>query len=197
MKMELRQNISKRQKYIDMVLPFMNQSIIKVITGQRRVGKSYLLYQLINLILEKDKDASVIYINKEDLKFSFIKNALDLNEYVLSQKVSGKKNYVFIDEIQFFTPKFIQSIVYYLQKGVNFTLCGLEKDYLGQDFGSLSILKDLSSEYIILEGICELCNKPSTNTFRKSINTTLIIVGAKEEYSSLCNSCFEKELKKI
>ena len=67
--MELRQNISKRQKYIDMVLPFMNQSIIKVITGQRRVGKSYLLYQLINLILEKDKDASVIYINKEDLKF--------------------------------------------------------------------------------------------------------------------------------
>ena len=98
--MELRQNISKRQKYIDMVLPFMNQSIIKVITGQRRVGKSYLLYQLINLILEKDKYASVIYVNKEDLKFSFIKNALDLNEYVLSQKVSGKKNYVFIDEIQ-------------------------------------------------------------------------------------------------
>jgi predicted AAA+ superfamily ATPase len=78
----------------------MEQSIIKVFTGQRRVGKSYLLFQIIQLIQKKNKKASIIYINKEDLTFSNIKNALDLNEYVQSKKKENQKNYIFIDEIQ-------------------------------------------------------------------------------------------------
>jgi predicted AAA+ superfamily ATPase len=78
----------------------MEQSIIKVFTGQRRVGKSYLLFQIIQMIQKKNKNASIIYINKEDLSFSNIKNALDLNDYIKSKKVTNQKNYVFIDEIQ-------------------------------------------------------------------------------------------------
>ncbi|MFD2834911.1 ATP-binding protein [Gramella sp. AN32] len=78
----------------------MDQKIIKVITGQRRVGKSYLLFQLIRLIQEREPAANIIYINKEDLEFSFIKTAEDLNKYVLANKVEGTKTYVFIDEIQ-------------------------------------------------------------------------------------------------
>jgi predicted AAA+ superfamily ATPase len=81
-------------------MPFMEQSILKVFTGQRRVGKSYLLFQIIQLIQKKNKNASIIYINKEDLSFSNIKNALDLNDYIKSKKVTNQKNYVFIDEIQ-------------------------------------------------------------------------------------------------
>jgi predicted AAA+ superfamily ATPase len=78
----------------------MEQSIIKVFTGQRRVGKSYLLFQIIQMIQKEHKNASIIYINKEDLSFSNIKNALDLNDYIKSKKVTNQKNYVFIDEIQ-------------------------------------------------------------------------------------------------
>jgi predicted AAA+ superfamily ATPase len=92
--------IIERATYIHKIIPFMEQSIIKVFTGQRRVGKSYLLFQIIQLIQKKNKKASIIYINKEDLTFSNIKNALDLNEYVQSKKKENQKNYIFIDEIQ-------------------------------------------------------------------------------------------------
>jgi len=93
-------DLHQRTHYIDNVLPFMDQNIIKVFTGQRRVGKSYLLFQLIAYLQNKDKEVSIIYINKEDLAFAFIKTAEELHNYVLTHKSKDKKTYVFIDEIQ-------------------------------------------------------------------------------------------------
>ena len=93
------QNIHNRAHYIDRVKPFMGQNIIKVFTGQRRVGKSYLLFQLIQL-LQENPENYVLYINKEDLAFSFIKTSEDLHQYVMEQKAEKGKTYVFIDEIQ-------------------------------------------------------------------------------------------------
>ena len=75
-------------------------NIIKVFTGQRRVGKSYLLFQLMALLREQDKNVAILYINKEDLDFSFIQTATDLQEYVLANKSKKGRTYVFIDEIQ-------------------------------------------------------------------------------------------------
>ena len=81
-------------------MPFMGKKLIKVITGQRRVGKSYLLFQLIEKIKQSDSTAHIIYINKEDLQFSHIKTAQDLADFVLANKKAGVKNHIFIDEIQ-------------------------------------------------------------------------------------------------
>ncbi|NJY64045.1 ATP-binding protein [Salinimicrobium sp. CDJ15-81-2] len=89
-----------RSHYLEKLQPFIGQNIIKVITGQRRVGKSYLLFQIIQLILNRDPKATIIYINKEDLAFSFLRTAHDLNEYVVAKKAKSGKTYVFIDEIQ-------------------------------------------------------------------------------------------------
>src|SRR5699024_3240187 len=86
--------------YLERVKPFIDKNLIKVFTGQRRVGKSYLLFQLIELIKQNDEGANFIYINKEDLAFKAIKNAENLNDYVLAHKSKKQKNYVFIDEIQ-------------------------------------------------------------------------------------------------
>ena len=97
---DLPKNIIKRPHYLNRVVPFMDKSIIKVFIGQRRVGKSYLLFQIIQHILEQDDQAKIIYINKEDLAFSTIKTALDLNEFVKTKKASTGKTYLFIDEIQ-------------------------------------------------------------------------------------------------
>lgn len=98
--MNIPQNIIPRESYISKIEPFINTSLIKVLTGQRRVGKSYLLYQLINLISQKYDTANIIYINLEDLAFDFIKTATDLNDYVLQNLSSTNPNYIFIDEIQ-------------------------------------------------------------------------------------------------
>lgn len=93
------ENINRRNHYLEKVKPYIGKNIIKVFTGQRRVGKSYLLFQLIQF-LQKDPSAVILYINKEDLAYSFIKTAEDLNQYVLDHKSSTQKTYVFIDEIQ-------------------------------------------------------------------------------------------------
>lgn len=93
-------NIIKREDYIKRVLPFVGKNLIKVFTGQRRVGKSYLLFQIMDYLLQLDSETAIIYINKEDIAFSDIRTAQDLHNYVLEQKSNKAKTYVFIDEIQ-------------------------------------------------------------------------------------------------
>ncbi|WP_348799475.1 ATP-binding protein [Flavobacterium adhaerens] len=92
--------IEPRNTYIDRVQPFIGKNLIKVLTGQRRVGKSYLLFQIIELIKKQYPEAIIIYINKEDLLFSDIKNAKDLHDYVIANQSKTAKTFVFIDEIQ-------------------------------------------------------------------------------------------------
>ena len=92
--------LKKRKGYIDRIKPFMQKSVVKVLTGQRRVGKSFLLYQLIEEILGKEPDANIIYINLEDFAFSSLQTAEDLHSYIISHSKEKAKNYIFIDEIQ-------------------------------------------------------------------------------------------------
>lgn len=89
-----------REVYTTRVEPFIRKPVVKVFTGQRRAGKSYILYQIMQRILNKDPAAHIIYINKEDIKFDFIRNYTDLFRYVESEKLDGQVNYIFIDEIQ-------------------------------------------------------------------------------------------------
>ena len=88
-----------RPKYLEMVRPFMGKEIIKVFTGQRRVGKSYIMAQVADTIKQADKKISIIYIDKEKYEFESIKNYHDLTKYILN-KTGGAKTCVFIDEVQ-------------------------------------------------------------------------------------------------
>ena len=96
----MKKDLIYRQRYLNTVRPFIGKQLIKVFTGQRRVGKSYLLFQIMQEIRAADKHVPMVYINKEDLAFSYLKTAQDLADFVLSEKKSGRKNYFFIDEIQ-------------------------------------------------------------------------------------------------
>ena len=89
-----------REKYLNKVKPYIGKNIIKVLTGQRRIGKTTILRQLIDLIGREDKNANTIYINKEHNDFRHIVTSEDLYQYVKSQLSEGKKNSVFVDEIQ-------------------------------------------------------------------------------------------------
>ncbi|MDP4270584.1 MAG: ATP-binding protein [Bacteroidota bacterium] len=78
----------------------MDKGIIKVLTGQRRVGKSYILMQLIKDIKQANPEANTIYINKELEEFRSIHDDADLFSYANERILPGVKNYLFIDEIQ-------------------------------------------------------------------------------------------------
>ncbi len=66
----------RRPVYSERTKPFMGKEIIKVITGQRRVGKSFILFQLVQDILTADSTAHIIYLNMElsDCHAFFAKN---------------------------------------------------------------------------------------------------------------------------
>lgn len=90
----------KRPFYTQRIIPFINKQIIKVLTGQRRVGKSYVLMQLMDYIRDTDVDANIVYINMELEEFVSIKTHTDLNAYLKDKFLNGKNNYFFIDEVQ-------------------------------------------------------------------------------------------------
>ncbi len=89
-----------RKYYLEKLLPFIDKNLIKVVLGQRRVGKSFFLFQIMSYIKSLNPEANFIYINKELIEFDGIKNYLDLAQYVDSQLVENKKNYIFVDEVQ-------------------------------------------------------------------------------------------------
>ncbi|MDP2423192.1 MAG: ATP-binding protein [Bacteroidales bacterium] len=93
-------NYIPRPLYIERIRPFIGQDIIKVITGQRRVGKSYLLYQLMDMFATLDAEASIIYINKELNEFSGITTFKELLDYVHQIEKGAQRTYLLIDEVQ-------------------------------------------------------------------------------------------------
>jgi len=89
-----------RPVYTEKIKPFIGKQIIKVLTGQRRVGKSYIMFQLMDYIKEEDPSANIIYINRELEQFAHIRTNADLNEYLNTKFSVDNTNYLFIDEIQ-------------------------------------------------------------------------------------------------
>lgn len=91
-----------REKYLSKIRGFYyTESLIKIIYGMRRSGKSVILNQIMDELKQNGiKEKNIIYINFESLKFDFIKNAKDLYNYIESLKINKNKYYVFLDEIQ-------------------------------------------------------------------------------------------------
>jgi len=96
----MKEEIIERPYYTEKICQYIGQPIIKILTGQRRVGKSCILKQLMNIIRESDSKANLIYINKELKEFRTIRNDDDLYQTIRAQLKNNGQNYVFIDEIQ-------------------------------------------------------------------------------------------------
>jgi len=130
-------NVLKRERYLSQVEPFIGKPLAKVITGQRRVGKSYFLYQIMAHIKSIDDQSNVVYINKEDMEFDAIKNAQDLNDYVKSMSKNNKKNVICVDEIQEISgfEKSIRSLL--LDENNDVYITGSNADLLSGDFATL------------------------------------------------------------
>ncbi|WP_432790479.1 ATP-binding protein [Mycoplasmopsis bovis] len=94
----------KRDYYLNKLIKKMNNGRVKIVTGIRRCGKSYLLLKLFyDYLLSKEisKD-QIITLTLEDIEFLEYRNPLRLNEYIKSKIVDENKNYyVIIDEIQY------------------------------------------------------------------------------------------------
>lgn len=90
-----------REVYITQITEFIDKPFIKVITGIRRSGKSVLLKLLIEELKKRDIALdNIIYINFESFRFSEIKTAKHLYDYIF-EKINNKiRYYLLLDEIQ-------------------------------------------------------------------------------------------------
>jgi len=90
----------ERPRYTEKIKPFIDKQLIKVLTGQRRVGKSYLLYQLMDFIKAGNPQANIIYISRELEEYAYLKSDEELMNYLKDKLDPARSNYLFIDEVQ-------------------------------------------------------------------------------------------------
>ena len=91
----------ERTQYLERLDRWRDKQIIKVITGIRRCGKSTLMAQYQEKLLQSGVEADqIVAINLEDYTFVDLLDPKKLHEYVLEKIPAGKKAYVFLDEVQ-------------------------------------------------------------------------------------------------
>lgn len=88
-----------RRYYADIVDSWIGKGNIVAIVGSRRVGKSYVVKDFIQRHKD-DKDANIIFIDKEKKAFKDIKTKDDLDAWIEERFLTGKHNYILIDEAQ-------------------------------------------------------------------------------------------------
>lgn len=89
-----------RRKYLDDIIRTIGTEDIKVITGVRRSGKSFLLDDFKKYVIENVKEANIISFDLSSLKYEELREYHALNDYVKKHYVNNKRNFLFIDEVQ-------------------------------------------------------------------------------------------------
>ncbi len=131
-----------RPNYYSKVEKFLGKGILIVLTGQRRVGKSYVMKELVQRKKQLE-DACVIYIDKEKTSFDFIQNYKDLVNYVEEHKEPGKHIYILIDEVQEIE-EFERGLRnYYDSPDIDIIVTGSNSDTLSSDLAT-----QLSGRYV-------------------------------------------------
>ena len=92
----------ERKKYLDELVSLKQNGLIKVITGMRRSGKSFLLFEIFQTYLKNNgvDEAHLIKVNLEDFKNKAFRQPENLYEYVESRIIDEGDYYILLDEVQ-------------------------------------------------------------------------------------------------
>ena len=91
----------ERKEYLERLIQWKDEQVIKVITGIRRCGKSTLLLQYQAWLKSSGvSDDQIISINFEDLEYEELQDYHKLYTYLKNHLSEGKTTYIFLDEIQ-------------------------------------------------------------------------------------------------
>ena len=91
-----------RTKYLNELISLRNNGMIKVVTGMRRCGKSYLLFEIFTSFLKENgvNEDHIISVDLEDFKNKAMRNPENLYAYVESRITDNEMYYILLDEIQ-------------------------------------------------------------------------------------------------
>ena len=139
----------QRTFYTEKIIQFMGNSLVKVLVGQRRSGKSYILRQLMISLTEKGINPSnILYISKEFIDYNFIDSFEILETFYqsyISELSPKEKIYLFIDEVQTIDgwEKFVNSHSQDFTAEVEIIISGSNSKMLSSELATL-----LSGRYV-------------------------------------------------
>lgn len=126
----------RREIYETRLKKYMGKEIIKVLVGQRRVGKSYLLFQVMDTLKKQFNNPNLIYINLEINEFETLNSSDALYKYIKSKSKQDALNFVLIDEIQLVTgfEKVLRSLL--AERGYDIYCTGSNAQILAGELGT-------------------------------------------------------------
>lgn len=174
-----------REKYLSNIRPFYEQDLIKVIMGIRRCGKSIILLQIMEELKEQGiPEERMIYINFEYEDYAFIRNDIDLHEFITQKMKGEEKYYLFFDEIQNVEnwEKAINS--FKASKKVSIFITGSNSDLLSGELAT-----HLAGRYVsfrvfpfTFKEVCELKNITDKREIEEAFNEYLIWGGLPQRF---------------
>lgn len=127
-----------RKEYLSRLLAWKDEEVIKVVTGIRRCGKSTLLKQFQEHLLEEGvSQEQIISINFEDLDYEDLLDYKALYAYIKERLCSDKMTYIFLDEIQKVDsfPKAVDSL--FIKENTDIYITGSNAYLLSGDLATL------------------------------------------------------------
>lgn len=181
-------NVYPREKYLNRIRPFYDSDIIKVITGIRRCGKSFILRSIMNELLERGiEEKQIIYIPLDRRGYKNIKTPEELELNIESMLGKEDKYYLFIDEVQ--NVFGFESVVHaYAEEGYSIFITGSNSYLLSDEISTKLTGRYLNFETFTLD-FSEYLDMKSF--FKKDINQDLYLEF--EEY--VVNGGFPKTLE--
>ena len=142
-------DLISRPNYYSKLEKLLGKGVLIVLTGQRRVGKSYVMRELV-VRKQEEPGSNVVYIDKEKTAFDTIASYKDLVAYVDERLDKSKHNYLLIDEVQEIA-EFERGLRnYYNEPYIDIVVTGSNSDILSSDLGTM-----LSGRYveILIQGL--------------------------------------------
>lgn len=182
----------ERTDYLNKLIRFSGNRLIKVLVGQRRSGKSFVLKQVLHQLIKNGvPPENTLYINKEYVEFDFMTDFMQLAElistYEIELKPQGKK-YIFIDEVQNISgwEKVINSLSQNTIDSYEIYISGSNSQLLSGELATL-----LSGRYVTLEifpfSYTEYCSFLN-NAFSKQSFTEFLQTGGLPELFHLSDN---------
>ncbi len=154
----------------------------------RRLKRSLIAHQKVEIFKpasdQRYDDEKIVSHDKNAISSRAVDQASDILRLAWGVDVVG------IDEAQFFDselPKVCEELAI---KGARVIIAGLDKDYLGQPFGSMPKLLCQADYLTKLHAICVQCGSLATHSYRLQEGDEQFMLGAKGEYEPRCRHCF-------
>lgn len=179
------------------------RGFIEVICGSMFSGKTEELIRRLKRVKIANLSAE-IFKPKMDVRFDEQKIISHDENAIVSVPVENSQtilllaqnvDVVGIDEAQFFDEQLPDVCDQLALRGIRVIVAGLDMDYAGKPFGQMPNLLAKADYITKLHAICVKCGNIANYSYRKSAESSQVVLGEKDLYEPRCRKCYYMEAR--